>query len=215
MEKQCPKCNTLKNVSEFYRSTKAKDGLYAFCKSCKKEQQRKCKHTRVEKRREQGLQICWGCHGEYPIDTFPHSRWSKDKPGHLCVPCKKEADEIAQQKKRITEKRNRKPRRPKIQEGINLRSLKRRQQIKLDFIKSKGGKCVDCGIEPGEQWPVSVFDFHHLQDKDLSIATILHRKKCYNIVVKELEKCVVLCANCHRKKHFDETKRKLENEPRD
>lgn len=79
----------------------------------------------------------------------------------------------------------------------------RNQQEKLKryFKEYKQSlSCVDCGISFKEKpW---LCDFHHLGDKDFSIAT----KSSYlsiKTLTKELNKCVPLCANCHRTRHWN------------
>src|SRR5205807_7072951 len=55
--------------------------------------------------------------------------------------------------------------------------------------------CVDCG----ERDPV-VLDFHHLHGKTFNI------NRAYQCSIKrileELAKCVLLCANCHRRREY-------------
>ena len=43
-------------------------------------------------------------------------------------------------------------------------------------------------------------DFHHLYDKDIDISTMVTLVSVDRLVA-ELNKCVVLCSNCHRKLH--------------
>lgn len=68
------------------------------------------------------------------------------------------------------------------------------RQNKLKAIAYLGGYCTDCGNE----FPPYVYDFHHLDPtiKDSTIAQIMGRK--WENIVSELDKCVLLCANCHR-----------------
>jgi hypothetical protein len=54
--------------------------------------------------------------------------------------------------------------------------------------------CTDCG----ESDPL-VLEFDHLGDKRFSIS-IGMRKKSWDAVLAEIEKCEVVCANCHRKR---------------
>lgn len=73
----------------------------------------------------------------------------------------------------------------------------RRLVNKLKAIEYKGGKCVDCH---GTFHP-AVYEFHHLdptfKDKDPSKVMTLKWEK----IVAEIDKCVLLCANCHRIRH--------------
>lgn len=68
---------------------------------------------------------------------------------------------------------------------------------KLWAIEYKGGKCNDCG----GVYPPSVYDFHHLdgstKEENPSYFIKLSRERA----IPELDKCVLLCANCHRVRH--------------
>lgn len=73
----------------------------------------------------------------------------------------------------------------------------RRSMIKLAAIKYKGGSCVKCGFSGHP----SSFEFHHTDpsDKDFEIGQISNRR--WDLVKSELDKCEMLCANCHRAIH--------------
>ena len=75
----------------------------------------------------------------------------------------------------------------------NWQKIKGRQN-KLRAIEYLGGHCTDCLNE----FPPYVYDFHHLNPeiKEHSITRIMGRK--WENIVTELDKCVLLCANCHR-----------------
>ena len=66
----------------------------------------------------------------------------------------------------------------------------------VDLKKSK--KCVECGIAD-----YRVLDFHHRnqEDKDYSIALICKNGRGMDSIKKEVSKCIVICANCHRIMH--------------
>tara|TARA_R110000782_G_C14621619_1_gene393317 strand:+ start:111 stop:608 length:498 start_codon:yes stop_codon:yes gene_type:complete len=73
-----------------------------------------------------------------------------------------------------------------------------KKQRAVDFL---GGKCIDCsGV-----FPLPVYDFHHLDPsvKEYNLGDRL-RKKDFSGLEQELKKCVLLCANCHRIRHFTE-----------
>lgn len=56
--------------------------------------------------------------------------------------------------------------------------------------------CVDCG----ESDPI-VLDFDHIRGtKTASVSYLLGSSMSWDRVQKEIDKCVVRCANCHRKK---------------
>ncbi len=62
-------------------------------------------------------------------------------------------------------------------------------------------ECEECG----ENHPATL-DFHHLDpdEKEISIAQVVTRMWSIDRIEKEIDKCIVLCANCHRKLHYDE-----------
>lgn len=78
-------------------------------------------------------------------------------------------------------------------------SAKERQKaFKVKCVTYKGSKCMLCGYDKC----LAALEFHHLNspDKDFSIAKswpLGFKEK----VIKELDKCVLLCANCHRETH--------------
>ena len=76
---------------------------------------------------------------------------------------------------------------------------KRRVKIKVMAVEYKGGKCIKCGYDKC----IAALEFHHLDEnkKDFSISKKGHCKS-WESVKKELDKCVILCANCHRELHF-------------
>ena len=53
--KKCTKCGEIKNTCEFYKNSKAKDGLKTWCKTCHLEDSRKREKNYNEKRREYRL----------------------------------------------------------------------------------------------------------------------------------------------------------------
>lgn len=65
----------------------------------------------------------------------------------------------------------------------------------IETIKLEYG-CSLCG----EKEPVCL-DFHHLFNKQIEISTLASRQWSWDRVEAEIEKCVVVCANCHRKIH--------------
>src|SRR5574343_826247 len=60
----------------------------------------------------------------------------------------------------------------------------------------------------GETHP-SCLDFHHIdpKTKKFEISGSI-RRYGKDVLMKEISKCIVLCANCHRKLHWDEKNKK-------
>jgi len=73
-----------------------------------------------------------------------------------------------------------------------------RRRIKLRAVSNMGGSCFGCRTDGLPH----VFEFHHrdAKSKDFGISEdgILRR---WTVIVAELAKCVMLCANCHREVH--------------
>lgn len=76
-----------------------------------------------------------------------------------------------------------------------------RQSFRKQLIDYKGGKCIVCGYSK-----IYALDFHYVDatKKDFQLVTKMYRKRKDYIeedIKKELDKCVLLCANCHREYH--------------
>jgi predicted HNH restriction endonuclease len=77
---------------------------------------------------------------------------------------------------------------------------KRRQKIRQMAIAAKGGKCEKCGYDKC----MEALEFHHLNGSDKNFG--LSEKgyaRAWKKVEKELEKSVLLYANCHREIHAE------------
>jgi hypothetical protein len=79
------------------------------------------------------------------------------------------------------------------------RVLLRKLKIKEWFDKYKSNlKCVRCG----ESDPICL-DFHHVDPstKIEEVPIMVHKGCGIDRILQEIKKCIVLCANCHRKEH--------------
>ena len=85
------------------------------------------------------------------------------------------------------------------------RRAQEHRQKKLDYVNNykvnKG--CAKCGEKH-----VACLDFHHIDNstKTKDIATMAFNKAKMEKIIEEINKCIVLCSNCHRKHHYDERK---------
>lgn len=81
-------------------------------------------------------------------------------------------------------------------------AAKARVFIKLGAMQYKGGKCEQCGVA---DLPMCCYHFHHEGKKDFLIGRRLYQKMDKKLT-DELDKCVLLCANCHAIHHYNERK---------
>lgn len=71
---------------------------------------------------------------------------------------------------------------------------------KIQSIEYKGNSCVDCGISY-PTYPYVIFDFHHLNPEEKDVDWGKLRLRSWDKITHELDKCVLLCSNCHRIRH--------------
>ena len=92
---------------------------------------------------------------------------------------------------------------------IRKQTALRKKRIKAWFAEFKSTQeCARCG----ESHPACL-EFHHVDpkgevDKSMrkyaAISTLVSGARGIDTIKRELRKCQVLCANCHRKHHADE-----------
>ncbi len=75
---------------------------------------------------------------------------------------------------------------------------KRRKKIRQMAVNYKGGQCRICGYKRC----IDALEFHHTNSsgKDFSISEGGYTRSWIR-VKEELDKCILLCANCHRESH--------------
>lgn len=76
-----------------------------------------------------------------------------------------------------------------------IRGLKR----KCEYILAHGGKCEICGYNKN----IAAIEFHHLnpQEKEFQIDIRKFANCELSKLEKELNKCMIVCSNCHRELH--------------
>jgi len=78
----------------------------------------------------------------------------------------------------------------------NKKSVKRLRDYKSSCVEYKGGKCQVCSYDKC----FGALEFHHLDPnkKDFGISA---SSKTLDALKIELDKCAILCSNCHREVH--------------
>ena len=127
---------------------------------------------------------CGRCGQEKPVDEFAWRRRAKGERHNYCRPCQAEYRRehyLANRTKYIARSRERK----------TELALERTRWLVQYFGRNP---CVDCG----ETDPV-VLEFDHLRDKAFSVGGKLTNWP-WETILAEIEKCEVVCANCHRRR---------------
>lgn len=75
---------------------------------------------------------------------------------------------------------------------------RRRRKLKAMAVEYKGGACGKCGYSRC----ISALEFHHVDpsQKDFAISTT-GSTRAWSKIQKELDKCILVCSNCHREIH--------------
>lgn len=84
-------------------------------------------------------------------------------------------------------------------EAARRRSPKRKKEIAqmLANIKEKVG-CLDCG----GKFPYYLLDFDHVSGTKVNSISRMLDKYSLEDILKEIDKCEIVCANCHRSRTF-------------
>lgn len=132
-----------------------------------------------------GTKFCNGCEQDQSTDTWP--KRSNGKLGFLCRECKRSYDR---------EYYHRNVYRKRKSEN-QIRSRNRNREFVIKYLHKH--PCVDCGEDD-----IVVLDFDHIGDKENSISEMVIRAYSIKKIRAEMSRCVVRCANCHRRKTAEE-----------
>ena len=130
--------------------------------------------------------ICSKCQRELPIENFHLCNQKKDGRTTHCKECYNKYWKEYYNKNKARYVIKEKTYRENFVDWFN--------QYKITL------KCQVCGENH-----IACLHFHHLnpKEKDCAIAKLVHSKSKIRLL-KELKKCVVLCANCHAKEHYNQ-----------
>lgn len=83
-------------------------------------------------------------------------------------------------------------------EYLILAVARRRKRLREKAILDRGGKCITCGYDRCQ----AALDFHHIDptQKEFGISKD-GITRSWEKIQKELDKCVLVCSNCHREIH--------------
>jgi hypothetical protein len=186
------------------------------CKSCNKTLIYKTFRTFDQAEKKNSL--CKSC---------GNNLWKKNHPNTKCYVCKKAIYRIPSRSKNIIFCtyicRNKYYSKEKSfawkggEKATKNNNRLRRIKNKLMAVQKLGGKCVDCGYCSC----LAVLEFHHLnpRTKDRVLRSIANAS--WKKTNREIKKCILLCSNCHRERHYqqpdnikfyEKAKKEIENE---
>lgn len=76
----------------------------------------------------------------------------------------------------------------------------RAYKLKKLLVEYKGGACSACGLKATAD-NLKVFDFHHIEPEHKDYSIRQFHLTPLNKLTDELDKCILLCANCHQHEH--------------
>lgn len=83
--------------------------------------------------------------------------------------------------------------------SINNSVKKQTKAIREYIIKSKSKPCLDCNKE----YPYYVMDYDHVRGvKEFNLSVAASKYRSLDKIKKEILKCDLVCANCHRERTF-------------
>jgi hypothetical protein len=98
---------------------------------------------------------------------------------------------------------------------ISRRTTERQRNMKKTMIEYKGGRCQNpnCSTPGGYNRSINGLDFHHIDPAKKEFDLSQMRLSKMNEKIKdELDKCLLLCANCHREVHEEIVLERQKNE---
>lgn len=136
---------------------------------------------------------CKKCDQNLPIQEFSRNVKNKDGLNNWCKECYKIY--FADYYKKNTEKHR------AIAYEVNRKKKSYLQEL-VNSIKGEYG-CQNCDEDDPD-----CLDFHHLDPskKEFTISEQIRKKVNPDKLLAEISKCIVICANCHRKLHMGKIK---------
>lgn len=209
-KKECKECKAVFPVEEF--PVRDRKYRYATCAACTLKRFRDYSKNRHRERKEKAVQLsggsCQVCNRSGPLCIFDfHHKTQKDatisrlwgrrweaieselrKCLLLCVNCHRE---IHYEPKALT---------------ATAQSYRLKQQALVGY---KGGACQVCGYRAC----VAALDFHHIDGTTKRFKIADRITSSLETLKAEVDKCVLLCAVCHRLEHAKSVPRESNPEP--
>jgi len=78
----------------------------------------------------------------------------------------------------------------------------RRHDLRQRLVEMRGSRCAVCN----QKFETHQFDFHHVmpETKSFPLTKTMMTSRSWQSVLEEANKCIMVCANCHRDIHEKE-----------
>lgn len=177
-ERRCSVCNKVKSTRLFWKNSYRASGRTSWCISCSR------KAGKTKPRTVKRTRVCRACGVRKRIGEFCSDKRLVSGYGTRCRECyEAQRERTRQREAEWTRNRRRRV------SAIN-------REWVWNFLVSH--PCVDCG----EVDPV-VLDFDHKdgtkKNRNSGVARLMGNHASLEVIIAEVQKCQVRCANCHRK----------------
>jgi Zn ribbon nucleic-acid-binding protein len=219
--KICNLCKIYKSATHFRINNRRKDRLGTVCKSCTNEDYKKITNWRNHKKREGHCGDC-GYKDRFEVLCFSHlDRSTKHRSpktgktvGVSALRCLKKLQKewklvrlLCRNCHHLETARERKELLIPDDE-LSKSAARQRERINKNvaFInneKLKIGECKHCKLQVSDENMVCMEWDHIEQENKIMCISNLRYKSDKNIIIAEIEKCQLLCANCHYIKSMD------------
>lgn len=129
------------------------------------------------------FKVCCRCNEEKLQSAFRKDKTKKDGYQYYCKVCARESGSKLYKEKYATAHRL---------------GMKARHAVVRNIVQEykQTHPCICCA----EDDPICL-EFHHLNEDDKEFTISGNHNRALKKILEEIEKCVVLCSNCHRKVH--------------
>jgi hypothetical protein len=132
-----------------------------------------------------GLRTCRVCKETKPLTEFPFRSITRQTRQWICLSCQRT----------YTKGWYRKNRKKQIA-AAHVRRVREARTLGGRIREYLGDHpCVDCGESDPD-----VLDFDHLRNKRANVSRLVHIAVSWDVILAEIAKCEVRCANCHRRR---------------
>lgn len=131
------------------------------------------------------MKICSTCKTPKLESEFNKNKSRKDNLNTICKICSRERSKRYYKENPVKHKENVKSRKLQIDQE--------NQTKVIEYLLKH--PCIRCN-----ESDILTLEFDHIVDKEINICTALQLGWTWKRIEKEISKCQVLCANCHRRK---------------